>query len=919
MSQHQGYQQELHHDQPFDMLQPVTPNTSSSALTQTKTPGTGHAATSHGGPSSSFQTPVVADKAVSSSRYTPSVGDQSPTHSFSSSNQREAAGRSLSLETRPMGHGQSKPTLLLPPRSLTPSVTPVLDDVFTTTKGVNVTGKRFKRTFGVKRKESNETPYATAAVSNASPPLSTPNEHAPESILSPRSSQPPPRMSTSPSLPSQACDSLYLVGKIYAQQMFFKGSDSMVTSSLNPPPLSQPSASSHGRSELPSSGSSMIVNSSDVYPKSFLHPAAPGNRSSVIAVSPGISSAINFMMMDWQEPSMPRLSVDASCAAAVSPPPPGGTESSKANKDYESHKETETVRRHSNGSAPTSPEKREMKESWRKSDSTNSHHTVRANSLRASRPVSWAESFHSAYTIVPGNGGNIAPQGPSSRRLSGLISDVDFGVREEELEEDVDANAQDGLLVPSRHFATSESTQDPNRDRNLGPVTVCAPPVPHKDDKDLSKKAKRRSISLSSTLPGPVAGLVNAKPQTERSVTTTTVPAFPSTAEVRKVSYSISGMDSFRNVNHPYVHAHLRQQSENVLHQQPPAPLHSADLTQHVSPMVFSTSQLTSGSRSTQDNMSPQQSSATSNLKGRLQALLPPLPRNEPGVPTFASDSLNSPVDVITRAPTHFLPSASNSSHLRQPTLSGLGPSAAGIAKRAVERMGKRLGDMMNGLSSSSNSSVSWHSSSTSISTSASTSVTSGTSAIPSPLMDDNMHQSQVQGVPGYAIGRTASNSAPGSGHGHHHSVMHVFLPGPSKSGGHKRLQKSLGAPVALGDVSAGAASLLTLSSASTSESDPFSPTEPILGRRLRGPLKNGNAFGRELKAVVEETRVRKDNGLDMIEENSPMKVGLIKLLELRVLPAVVVRCAQHLLIWGVQEEGLFRYVIFFFFFLRPV
>jgi hypothetical protein len=44
--------------------------------------------------------------------------------------------------------------------------------------------------------------------------------------------------------------------------------------------------------------------------------------------------------------------------------------------------------------------------------------------------------------------------------------------------------------------------------------------------------------------------------------------------------------------------------------------------------------------------------------------------------------------------------------------------------------------------------------------------------------------------------------------------------------------------------------------------------------------------------------------------DGGKMKEGLVLELEGRLLPAVVVRCAQHLLIWGVQEEGLFRWVV---------
>jgi hypothetical protein len=127
---------------------------------------------------------------------------------------------------------------------------------------------------------------------------------------------------------------------------------------------------------------------------------------------------------------------------------------------------------------------------------------------------------------------------------------------------------------------------------------------------------------------------------------------------------------------------------------------------------------------------------------------------------------------------------------------------------------------MMN-LSSSSNTSISGHSSSTSISTSASTSLTSGTSLIPSPLMDGKAQQSQVQvhlhlclsGQPSRGSNPSFPMSRQGSGHAHHHSVIHNFLPGPSKSGGHKRLQKSLGSTTAMGEAVTSGASSSNLSS----------------------------------------------------------------------------------------------------------
>ncbi|KAI6033044.1 hypothetical protein F5J12DRAFT_909841 [Pisolithus orientalis] len=96
----------------------------------------------------------------------------------------------------------------------------------------------------------------------------------------------------------------------------------------------------------------------------------------------------------------------------------------------------------------------------------------------------------------------------------------------------------------------------------------------------------------------------------------------------------------------------------------------------------------------------------------------------------------------------------------------------------------------------------------------------------------------------------------------------------------------------------------------------------PQLGRCLRGPINTlstgagmgGLVFGRDLKACVNDT------ALDTIR-NSPHGRGLATSsnnsltprngswvsLEERHLPALIVRCTQHILRWGVQEQGLFR------------
>ncbi|KAI0330141.1 RhoGAP-domain-containing protein [Cubamyces sp. BRFM 1775] len=102
---------------------------------------------------------------------------------------------------------------------------------------------------------------------------------------------------------------------------------------------------------------------------------------------------------------------------------------------------------------------------------------------------------------------------------------------------------------------------------------------------------------------------------------------------------------------------------------------------------------------------------------------------------------------------------------------------------------------------------------------------------------------------------------------------------------------------------------------ASTSSEDHYRPTGPQLGRRLRGAKQSnsgrgpatGLVFRRDLQACVRDTaiddvQIRMARG---IQSDDPTNV--FKPLEARLVPALVVRCAQHILRWGVQEEGLFR------------
>ncbi|KAJ3748681.1 RhoGAP-domain-containing protein [Lentinula detonsa] len=115
------------------------------------------------------------------------------------------------------------------------------------------------------------------------------------------------------------------------------------------------------------------------------------NRGSIIPMSPGISSAVTFMRLGEQE----REAAQAKANEAVK-------EVSKDNSD-----KTDV-----------------QKDTWRKSDSTISHHTIRPGAgagSRSSRPVSMAESLQSNHTVVPVH-----------KRLSALITDAEFGPPEEE-------------------------------------------------------------------------------------------------------------------------------------------------------------------------------------------------------------------------------------------------------------------------------------------------------------------------------------------------------------------------------------------------------------------------------------------------------------------------------------------------------
>ncbi|KAI9442424.1 hypothetical protein H4582DRAFT_1809421 [Lactarius indigo] len=111
-----------------------------------------------------------------------------------------------------------------------------------------------------------------------------------------------------------------------------------------------------------------------------------------------------------------------------------------------------------------------------------------------------------------------------------------------------------------------------------------------------------------------------------------------------------------------------------------------------------------------------------------------------------------------------------------------------------------------------------------------------------------------------------------------------------------------------------GAWSVKTTSSTSTGHTDPesFSFNGPTLGTCLRGPMRNnsgfpvagGLVFGRDLKTCADETAI---DAVRLAPPTSDSSHTVPPDLQERRLPALVFRCAQHLMKWGVEEEGLFR------------
>ncbi|KAE9411574.1 RhoGAP-domain-containing protein [Gymnopus androsaceus JB14] len=186
----------------------------------------------------------------------------------------------------------------------------------------------------------------------------------------------------------------------------------------------------------------------------------PDNRGSIIPISPGISSAVNFMRLGEQE------------------------------REAEQAREREAAAKEA---AAKEVEQDDQKDVWRKSDSAMSHHTVRPGAgagPRSSRPVSMAESLQSNHTVVPVN-----------KRLSALITDAEFETPEEEDDSSFKSALEEVPLATQSPSSSSTSSLSVKNRRSMS--------------LNLGSKSNKAAIP---TPPSTIAGTLNESKTSFKSI-----------------------------------------------------------------------------------------------------------------------------------------------------------------------------------------------------------------------------------------------------------------------------------------------------------------------------------------------------------------------------------------------------------------
>ncbi|KXN90808.1 Rho GTPase-activating protein gacZ [Leucoagaricus sp. SymC.cos] len=308
-------------------------------------------------------------------------------------------------------------------------------------------------------------------------------------------------------------------------------------------------------------------------------------------------------------------------------------------------------------------------------------------------------------------------------------------------------------------------------------------------------------------------------------------------------------------------------------------------------------------------------SSLAASHSSQLQTWTPnrlPPNRNQklPALPPTVNPSFTYPIQ--RPLPNHPPPPAS----FRQTavSISSSFAPAAGLARKAVEKVKGALGHMGHHSSSTSGS--------ISLTSMSSASGYSSSASINSTALSSYPNEWGVLNLT-----RTPSNQSSVVTHTTHSSSMHaVNIKEIKERTERERQQQAASAKKKdkrmrrTPNGASGTYSIGSVSTTSASDSDAFmSSTGPTLGILLRGPVRNRNGafaasgivFGRELARCVRDTAIwteKEDMGTKQESDGRELMGGPeLKIYERRMLPAVVARCAQHILIWGVQEEGLFR------------
>ncbi|KAF5326307.1 hypothetical protein D9611_000453 [Ephemerocybe angulata] len=807
------------------------------------------------------------------------------------------------------------------------------------------TSSKLKRAFGARRKKSEDVGVSLLgkAIGGASTTSLTQQARAPE-LEGPSKSTSQRQLAAQLLGPSATASSSGPLKKVPSKP--FLGS-----------PITVPARSEVAATHAVHDGDIQVLTTSSLASIDTLQPLsgsskAEANRASIIQLSPGITSAVDYMRemglseqvragsssngigagierSNQEKPDQEDDSRreeggggnDGDCGKAdeggvepvqqlgdVSPPlssPSGSLLATPASSSFSSsfagssaattpsstmEREAEYQQR---GSREQEREKGELKENWRKSDSTIGHHTFRnAGAVpRPSRPVSMAESFQSAYTIVPNGGGSGPGSIGGNKRWSTVTGELDFQV----MMEDPAEEEEDTTAAGSSNLVACVPGSQPFKGEGVKPTSSTPS----------AKSINRRSLSLN------VGIASSAKPQvTPAYVNVSSLGQSHRTTEVeaQPISYSISeshATAAATSVASSPPHSSSRsgtntrglppQQSLGALNAQPPhIPPHSSSNHQHQHRQhqhtISAPLNIPSGTVPAW-SVTPPSATLKAAPPVSLNSKLPP-----PSMSSQQSHGMSGSLLVSKQQlADEFTGLHSNAPvSFRQTAIS----MSNGFAKRAAEKIGG-IGKKWGISASSSTSGYSSTSSSSRDQGAAPSSFSSSQSHLEQggiPLARTHSNQSSMA-----SSMKSAASLSSGIASG---IIHHVHLPGHKDRANDKKKRRTPNAPSGAYSVAS------SVTSASTSESDNFTTSGPVLGKLVRGPVaSSGVVFGRDLRTVVNLTKavntLSEEKGPENRMEGEREK--LVKDLETRMLPALVTRCAQHILIWGIQEEGLFR------------